>query len=156
MFVEQLRVLINKTLVGVDQILKNPVKILSLVLYSQLAHFFSEPPSKTIDVYKKWLKSIEIHLHNLEKLLTSRWLPRYHAWFARLFSGLLNGRLSNFLDSLLLLADNQQGARPSRRASDKVFILQQIREDDQKLSSQCIVVLNLSKAFDRGNRTFFV
>lgn len=48
--------------------------------------------------------------------------------------------------------DNQQGARPGRKTSDKVFIPQQIREDLYKSSNQCrVIFLDFSNAFDRVN-----
>ena len=72
---------------------------------------------------------------------------------AKLFTGILNTRISSFLDENTELVDEQNGFRKKRSCTDHIFVLQSIIKSRQESNLDTFVsFIDFSKAFDRVNR----
>ena len=72
----------------------------------------------------------------------------------KLFTTILNKRISDFLDQNCKLCDAQNGFRPSRNGEDHIFTLLNILKNRKAKSQPTFVAfINAEKAFDKVNRS---
>ena len=75
--------------------------------------------------------------------------------FSKIYSGLLNSRLNDYLENNNILVDQQNGFRKNRSCEEHIFVLSSAiknRLNDKK--STFAAFIDLSKAFDSVNREF--
>ena len=73
---------------------------------------------------------------------------------SKVFTGVLNDRLSTFLTNNKIISDNQIGFRPKFRTSDHIFVLSSIiKEFKRRHRPLYACFIDLSKAYDRVNHS---
>ena len=71
----------------------------------------------------------------------------------KLFTTIINNRISQYLESNCLLADEQNGFRPNRNCDDHIFVLLNLLKNRKaKHLSTFVAFIDAEKAFDRVNR----
>ena len=144
----------NKKAVGIDklpnEILKNHHIIVVMKELFQLCFDTSKIPSE-------WLKAIILPIpknsENDPRIpLNYRGLSLLSC-VSKIFTSLLNNRITKFLNVNEILVDEQNGFRKSRSCTDHVFALHaitQLRQNENK--STFVTFIDFSKAFDCVNR----
>ena len=144
----------NKKAVGIDklpnEILKNHHIILVMKELFQLCFDTSTIPSV-------WLKAIVLPItkssENDPRIpLNYRGLSLLSC-VSKIFTSLLNGLITRFLNENEILVDEQNGFRKSRSCTDHVFALHSISQIQQNENKNTFVTfIDFSKAFDCVNR----
>ena len=72
---------------------------------------------------------------------------------AKFFTGILNNRISKFLDDNRSIVEEQNGFRKKRSCTDHIYVLESIIKTRQERKQDTFVTfIDFSKAFDRVNR----
>ena len=108
-----------------------------------------------------WLKSIVKPIpKNPEK---SPYVPMNYcgisliSCIAKLYSSILNSRVSAYLEDSKILVEEQNGFRKGRSCEDHIFVLSSLikSKKKQKIKVFFAAFIDMSKAFDCINRDFF-
>ena len=144
---------LNKS-VGCDEIpneaLKNDCMITILKHFFQLCFDIGKVPN---DWKKSILKPIPKSADNDNKIPLNYRGISLLSCISKIFTAILNNRLTKFLDNNATLVEEQNGFRSNRSCQEHVFSLHSIIKRRQKESKKTLITyIDFSKAFDCVNR----
>lgn len=106
------------------------------------------------EVLRDWLTATRILLYKRDIYdFNNNRTTMNNCTFVRIYSALINSRLSSSIEELDCVRDSARGRAYQECESDNVFVVRQIRNEMYLRKNQCIMLfLYFWKAFDRVDR----